>query len=294
MYYIQQLINALSIGSIYALVAIGYTMVYGIIQLINFAHGDMLMVGGYATYIFLVVLKLPLPLAIILSVVVCAVLGFVIERVAYKPLRNSTRIAALITAIGVSYLLENAMMWWQGPNVKTFPLDIIEFLNQGFSFGGITIAYKQILVLSVTLICMIVLQIIVRKTKMGRAMRACSTDLEAARLMGINVDRTISFTFMIGSSLAGLAGSLIAVFYNVITPLMGVTYGLKAFVAAVFGGIGLIPGAMLGGFGIGIIETVVVIFNFSTLKDAIVYAILVLVLIVRPAGLLGKNTKEKV
>lgn len=294
MFIVQQLINSLSIGSIYALVAIGYTMVYGIIQLINFAHGDMLMMGAYFTYLSVTVLRLPIWAAIPLAVALCSILGFFIERIAYKPLRNSTRIAALITAIGMSYLLENVMIRWQGSEVRTFPSQISEFLNQGFTFGEITIAYKQILVLSVTIISMIALTLIVRHTKMGRAMRACSKDLEAARLMGINVDRTISFTFVIGSALAGLAGSLIGIFYNSINPLMGVTYGLKAFVAAVFGGIGLIPGAMLGGYGIGIIETVVVSLNYSTIRDAIVYSILIIVLIVKPAGLLGKNSKEKV
>lgn len=294
MYLIQQLINALSIGSIYALVAIGYTMVYGIIQLINFAHGDMLMMGAYFTYLSVTVLGIPIWLAVPLAVLMCCILGFIIERVAYKPLRNSTRIAALITAIGVSYLLENVMIRWQGGEVKTFPADISTFLSSGFTFGEITIAYKQILVLSVTIVSMIILTLIVRYTRMGRAMRACSKDLEAARLMGINVDRTISFTFVIGSALAGLAGALIGIFYNSINPLMGVTYGLKAFVAAVFGGIGLIPGAMLGGYGIGIIETLVVSLNYSNIRDAVVYSILIIILIVKPAGLLGKNAKEKV
>lgn len=294
MFVIQQLINALSIGSIYALVAIGYTMVYGIIKLINFAHGDMLMVGAYVAYFGIVVFGLPLYVVIPLSVVVCGILGFVIERIAYKPLRQSTRIAALITAIGVSYLLQNLMILAMGTNVLTFPMDLIESLNQGIVVGGIAIAYKQILVLGLTIASVVLLQIIVKKTRIGRAMRACSTDVEAARLMGINVDFTVSVTFMIGSAFAGLAGALIGIFYNSVSPMMGVTYGLKAFVAAVFGGIGLIPGAMVGGYGIGLMETLVVMGNYSTIKDAVVYSVLILVLIVKPSGLLGKNLKEKV
>lgn len=290
----QQFINALSIGSIYALVAIGYTMVYGIIRLINFAHGDMLMLGAYATYVGISVLGLPLYVVIPMSVSVCAFFGYILEKVAYKPLRTSTRIVALITTIGVSVLIENVVILIMGTNVLTFPSAVIESVNQTIVIGSIIITYKQILIVLTTLISVLVLQFVVRKTKMGRAMRACATDMETARLMGINVDITISVTFMIGAALAGLAGSFIALYYNSVSPLMGVTYGLKAFIAAVFGGIGLIQGSMLGGLAIGFIETLVVMLNFSTIKDAVVYSILILILIFKPAGLLGKSVKEKV
>lgn len=291
---LQQLINALSIGSIYALVAIGYTMVYGIIKLINFAHGDMLMIGAYITYIGCSLLNLPLYIVIPMSVVICAVLGYVLEKVAYKPLRNSTRIVALITTIGISFLLENLVILMMGTKTQTIPIEVIEPINQSINIGNVIITYKQIIILVVTLLSMYILQYIVRKTRMGRAMRACSTDMEAAKLMGVDVDKTISITFMIGAGFAGLAGSFIALYYNSISPLMGVTYGLKAFIAAVFGGIGLIPGALVGGYAIGLIETLVVMNNYSTLKDAIVYSILIIILILKPAGLLGKQVKEKV
>ena len=289
--FFQQLVNGLSIGSIYALIALGYTMVYGIIKLINFAHGDIYMLGAYVGFISIAQLHLGFFPALLLAIVVCGVLGVVIERIAYKPLRHATRIAALITAIGVSYFLEYSTQKVMGPGVKTYPSVLS---NQTFHVFGIQIQMQQIYILAITIILMLALQFIVRKTKIGRSMRAVSVDADAAKLMGINVDATISYTFAIGSALAGAGGVLVGMYYNTINPLMGMVPGIKAFVAAVFGGIGIIPGAMFGGFFIGIVEALVTAYGSSLYKDAVVYAILILILIIKPAGLLGKNVKEKV
>ena len=289
--FFQQLVNGLSIGSIYALIALGYTMVYGIIKLINFAHGDIYMLGAYVGFISIAQLHLGFFPALLLAMVVCGVLGVIIERIAYKPLRNATRIAALITAIGVSYFLEYSTQKIMGPGVKTYPSVLS---NQTFHVFGIQIQMQQIYILAITIILMLALQFIVRKTKIGRSMRAVSVDADAAKLMGINVDATISYTFAIGSALAGDGGVLVGMYYNTINPLMGMVPGIKAFVAAVFGGIGIIPGAMFGGFFIGIVEALVTAYGSSLYKDAVVYAILILILIIKPAGLLGKNVKEKV
>lgn len=289
--FFQQLVNGLSIGSIYALIALGYTMVYGIIKLINFAHGDIYMLGAYVGFISIAQLHLGFFPALLLAMVVCGVLGVIIERIAYKPLRNATRIAALITAIGVSYFLEYSTQKIMGPGVKTYPSVLS---NQTFHVFGIQIQMQQIYILAITIILMLALQFIVRKTKIGRSMRAVSVDADAAKLMGINVDATISYTFAIGSALAGAGGVLVGMYYNTINPLMGMVPGIKAFVAAVFGGIGIIPGAMFGGFFIGIVEALVTTYGSSLYKDAVVYAILILILIIKPAGLLGKNVKEKV
>ena len=289
--FFQQLVNGLSIGSIYALIALGYTMVYGIIKLINFAHGDIYMLGAYVGFISIAQLHLGFFPALLLAMVVCGVLGVVIERIAYKPLRHATRIAALITAIGVSYFLECSTQKVMGPGVKTYPSVLS---NQTFHVFGIQIQMQQIYILAITIILMLALQFIVRKTKIGRSMRAVSVDADAAKLMGINVDATISYTFAIGSALAGAGGVLVGMYYNTINPLMGMVPGIKAFVAAVFGGIGIIPGAMFGGFFIGIVEALVTAYGSSLYKDAVVYAILILILIIKPAGLLGKNVKEKV
>ena len=289
--FFQQLVNGLSIGSIYALIALGYTMVYGIIKLINFAHGDIYMLGAYVGFISIAQLHLGFFPALLLAMVVCGVLGVIIERIAYKPLRNATRIAALITAIGVSYFLEYSTQKIMGPGVKTYPSVLS---NQTFHVFGIQILMQQIYILAITIILMLALQFIVRKTKIGRSMRAVSVDADAAKLMGINVDATISYTFAIGSALAGAGGVLVGMYYNTINPLMGMVPGIKAFVAAVFGGIGIIPGAMFGGFFIGIVEALVTAYGSSLYKDAVVYAILILILIIKPAGLLGKNVKEKV
>ena len=222
---------------------------------------------------------------------ICALIGVIIERIAYKPLRNATRITALITAIGVSYFLEASTQKVMGTGVKTFPQVLA---NQKIMIGGVMITTQQIAIFAITIGLMLLLQFIVRKTKVGRAMRAVSVDADAARLMGVNVDMTISYTFAIGSALAGAAGVLVGLYYNSINPLMGMLPGVKAFIAAVFGGIGIIPGAMFGGFLIGIVETLVSGYGSSLYKDAVVYIILIIILVVKPAGLLGKNVKEKV
>lgn len=290
---LQQLINGLSLGSIYALIALGYTMVYGIIQLINFAHGDVYMVGAYVGYVCMAHFHLGFFTSLIVAMAVCAVLGMVIERVAYKPLRNSTRIAVLITAIGVSLLLEYTMMYFAGAEVRTYP-PMPGFMSGSYHLGGVTVTALQLMIIAISVLLMVALQFIVKRTRLGRAMRAVSQDADAARLMGISVDNTISFTFALGSALAGAAGVLVGVYYNSINPLMGILPGLKAFVAAVLGGIGLIPGALIGGYLIGTMEVVVSGLGFSTYRDAAVFAILILVLIVKPSGLMGKNVREKV
>lgn len=289
--FFQQLINGLSLGSIYALIALGYTMVYGIIKLINFAHGDIYMLGAYFGFLAITYLHVGFFPAILISMALCAILGVVIERIAYKPLRNATRIAALITAIGVSYFLEAGTQQVMGTSVRAFP-QVLN--NQVFNIAGLRITEQQIYIFVTTIVLMLILQCIVKKTKIGRAMRAVSTDSDAARLMGINVDATISITFAIGSALAGAAGVLVGIYYSSINPLMGMLPGIKAFIAAVFGGIGIIPGAMFGGFFIGICEAIVSGYGGSLFKDAVVYIILIVILVIKPAGLLGKNVKEKV
>lgn len=291
--FIQQLINGITLGSVYALISLGYTMVYGIIKLINFAHGDIFMVGAYIAYLSVTYLKLDLIPSLILSMTFCSVLGMLIEKFAYKPLRNSPRISALITAIGVSLLLENLMQIIMGADSRVFPR-LVDEKNYHLLQGRIVVNNKQIYLLIITILLMIILNFVVKKTKIGKAMRAVSQDMDAARLMGINVDTTISYTFAIGSALAAAAGVLVGLYYNTINPLMGVLPGLKAFIAAVFGGIGIIPGAMLGGFSLGIIETLVSGYGSSMYKDAVAFALLILILIIKPSGLLGKNIKEKV
>lgn len=288
---IQQLINGLFLGSIYALLALGYTMVYGIIKLINFAHGEVYMIGSFLGYFLINSWGLGFFPAMLLSMALCAVLGVTIEFLAYRPLRKSTRISALITAIGVSYLLQNLMIYFFSPDVRSFP-QVIK--RQAYKIGFIEVSNIQLLILGISLFLMILLQVIIKKTRMGKAMRAVSVDADAAQLMGINVNRTISFTFALGSALAAAGGMLIGLYYNSIDPMMGVAPGLKSFVAAVLGGIGIIPGAALGGFVIGLIETIATALGFSDLKDALVYGVLIVILLIRPAGILGKNLKEKV
>lgn len=288
---IQQLVNGVALGSIYALMALGYTMVYGIIGLINFAHGDIYMVGAFVGFSLVTTAGVGVFSALIISMIFTALLGVIIERVAYKPLRGSTRIAALITAIGVSMLLQNVMIALKGPEVRAFPADLPAL---SLNFGSFSINSQQLLILVVTIVLMIALQVIVQKTKLGQAMRAVSVDDQAAQLMGINANTIISFTFLIGSALAGAAGVLVGIYYNSLSPLMGVNIGTKTFVAAVVGGIGSIPGAMCGGLIIGLVETFVAMVGLSTWKDAVVYAILIVILLVKPTGLLGKNQVEKV
>ena len=289
--FLQQLINGLSLGSIYALVALGYTMVYGIIKLINFAHGDVYMIGAYTAFFVTTYMGMSFLPALLVCMIVCGILGVLIERIAYRPLRNAPRITALITAIGVSYVIEYTTQFFMGTTTRTYPAMLP---NASWQLGPVRISYLQMVIFSVTIVLMILLTLVIQKTKIGRAMRAVSADEDAARLMGISVDNTISFTFLIGSALAGAAGMLVGLYYNAATPLMGMVPGLKAFVAAVFGGIGSIPGALVGGLFIGIAESMVVAYGSSLYRDAIVYAILIIVLIVRPTGLFGKNEREKV
>ncbi|SEN15236.1 branched-chain amino acid transport system permease protein [Megamonas sp. Calf98-2] len=285
---IQQLINGISLGSIYALIALGYTMVYGIIKLINFAHGDIYMVGAYVGFYAVTMTKMSIIPALIISMVV---LGILVEKIAYKPLRKAPRISLLITAIGVSFFLEYTSMYFVSPTPRTFP-NVIDSLS--LNIGSFVINGQQLLIFIITVILMVLLTYIVQKTKMGKAMRAVSFDTETAQLMGINADRVISFTFGIGSALAAAGGVLVGVYYNSIDPLMGIMPGLKAFVAAVLGGIGSIPGAMTGGIVLGVIEALVSGFISSTFRDAAAFAILILVLLFKPSGIFGKNTNEKV
>lgn len=287
----QQLINGLSLGSIYALIALGYTMVYGIIRLINFAHGDIYMVGAYIAFFATTSFNMSFFPALILSMAGAAVLGMVIERAAYRPLRSAPKTAVLITAIGVSLLLEYGGMLIVSPQPKTFP-PLIQ--TQVYHIGELVVNSQQIVILTVSLALMVLLTYVVQHTMIGKAMRAVSYDTDAARLMGIDVDKVISFTFAVGSGLAAAAGVLVGVYYNSIDPLMGMMPGLKAFVAAVLGGIGLIPGAMFGGVLIGVIEAMVSGFISSTFRDAAAFAILIIILLFKPSGLLGKNVREKV
>jgi branched-chain amino acid transport system permease protein len=293
--FLQQLLNGLSLGAIYALIALGYTMVYGVLRFINFAHSDVFMVGAFIGYYIghhvpedtiwggLVVLAG--------SMVGCAVLGMVIERLVYRPLRGGPTLNVLITAIGVSLLLEYSGQVFFGATPRTFPA---VFPSRNFSLGGLIISSNQLLVIVVATLLMIALQFIVHRTKIGTAMRAVSLNPQAAQLVGINIDIVISFTFCLGSALAGAGGVLYALNYPSIDPLMGVMPGLKAFVAAVLGGVGNIPGAALGGLILGTVETFVNGSQWSTYKDAIAFAILIIILLFRPAGLLGKFTVEKV
>ncbi|PTY80405.1 branched-chain amino acid ABC transporter permease [Heyndrickxia sporothermodurans] len=289
---IQQLVNGISLGSIYALIALGYTMVYGIVKLINFAHGDVFMIGSFIGFYSITFLHLGFFPALIISMVVCAILGVVIERIAYKPLRNATRIAALITAIGVSLLIEYGMIYLRGAQPEAYPINTLP--SKSIHILGITINSQSLFILGISIVLMIVLQFIVHKTKTGKAMRAVSHDAEAAKLMGISVDRTISATFAIGSALAGAAGVIFGTYYIKIEPLMGLIPGIKAFVAAVLGGIGIIPGAMVGGLLLGVIESLVSAFGYSLWRDGVAFIVLILILIFRPSGLFSKNFKEKV
>lgn len=289
--FLQQVVNGISLGSIYALIALGYTMVYGIIKLINFAHGDVYMIGAYIGFAAITYAKMGFLPALLISMILCATLGVVVEKVAYKPLRNSTRIAALITAIGVSLLLEYVMMFFVGAEVRSYPKVLSE---ASFHLGNVVINMQQLYIVVTAVALMVLLQFIVHKTKTGKAMRAVSIDPDAAQLMGIKVDNTISYTFAIGSAFAGAAGVLVGIYYNSIDPLMGIMPGLKAFVAAVFGGIGSIPGAMIGGLAIGTMETFVSGYGNSMYRDAAVFLFLIIILIFKPTGLLGKNTREKV
>ncbi len=288
--FIQQLINGLHVGSIYALIALGYTMVYGIIKLINFAHGDILMIGAFSAY-FMISAGIPIPLVIIISIILCILVGVIVERFAYKPLRNAPRISALITAIAVSLFIENLFMVLFKPDPRPFP-KIVDIPN--FNIGSIQIEGITFVTIIISVILMVALEIFVNKTKTGKAMKATSEDPQASLLMGININKTISITFAVGSGLAAVGGILYSMAYPLIDPYMGMMPGLKAFVAAVLGGIGIIPGAMFGGVIMGVAESLTKSYISSQLSDAVVFGILIVVLIVKPAGLFGKDTREKV
>ena len=289
--FMQQLINGLSLGSIYALLALGYTMIYGIIKIIHFAHGDVYMLGAFFGYYTINVWHFNFIMALFGSMIFCALVGMLIEFVAYRPLRHSSRIAVLITAIGVSYFLENGMSVLFSGDTRDFP-QVIKQVN--YEWFGIRVTNIQLLIFATTIILMIVLQLIVKKTKMGRAMRAAAADPVAAELMGININGTISFVFAIGSAMAGAAGVLIGLYYNSIEPTMGMTPGIKAFVAAVVGGVGSIPGAAVGAVIIACLESMMQAIGFSAFKDAAVYVVLIIVLLFLPAGLFGNKQPEKV
>lgn len=289
--FAEQIINGLRMGAIYALIALGYTMVYGIAKMINFAHGDIIMVSAYLLYLFGTGgLSLPVPLVIILTIISCALIGVFLERVAYKPLRSAPPIAVLITAIGVSFFLQNFVLIVMGATPIPFPA-LIKIPS--IKFAGITVPGIAIVTLVVTIICMTALVLFVGRTKTGAAMRAVSEDKGAAALMGINVNKTISITFAIGSALAAVAGLLFISQFETLMPTLGAMPGIKAFVAAVLGGIGSIPGAIIGGILLGVIESLAKTYS-AELAEAISFAVLVIVLLVRPAGLMGKLRNEKV
>ena len=297
MTFLGHIITGLSLGSIYAIIALGYTMVYGIAKMLNFAHGDVIMVGAYVCFFATASFGLPPLVGILLAMVLCTVLGIVIERLAYKPLRKAPSLAVLITAIGVSYLLQNGAQLLWGASPKSFPMN---FFNIGGEngialFGGeLRISYVAIVTVLACVVIMIALTMFTGKTKLGKAMRACSEDKAAAQLMGINVNSTISMTFAIGSALAAVAGVLMCSAYPTLMPTTGSLPGIKAFTAAVFGGIGSIPGAFLGGILLGLIETFTKAYITTDLSDGIVFGILIILLLLKPAGLLGKYVPEKV
>ena len=288
--FVSQLFNGLQTGSVYALVALGYSMVYGIILLLNFAHGDIIMVGAYTAFYAMTALHLHPILSVVLAVVTSTLLGVVIEKVAYTPLRSAPRLSLLITAIGISFLLENGAQLLFGADTKS--MDTL--VPGNVSFGSVTISYTAILTIIVAVIAMVALTLLVQKTKLGKAMRAVSEDMGAAQLMGISLNKTISFTFAVGSALAGIGSVLYLCAYSQASPTMGSMLGLKAFVAAVLGGIGSIPGAMIGGFAIGLLEALVAAVGLSVWKDAVVFAILIVVLLVKPSGIMGHPVTEKV
>ena len=291
--FLSNLINGISLGSVYAIIALGYTMVYGIAKMLNFAHGDVIMIGAYISFCVTQYLKLPAWLSVLAAMFVCTLLGMTIERLAYKPLRSAPSLAVLITAIGVSYLLQNLALLIWGSNPKSFT-SIISFGPVRLFDGQLIISDVAIVTVLACILIMLALTWFTGKTRMGKAMRAVSEDKGAAQLMGVNVNRTISVTFAIGSALAAIAGVLLCSAYPTLMPTTGSMPGIKAFTAAVFGGIGSIPGAMLGGILLGIIEIFGKSYISTELGDAIVFAILIVILLVKPAGLLGKKIREKV
>lgn len=291
--FLTNLINGLSLGSVYAIIALGYTMVYGIAKMLNFAHGDIIMVGGYVCFCAVNYLGLPTGAGVLLSIVACTVLGIVIERLAYKPLRNAPSLDVLITAIGVSYFLQNAALLIWGSDTKSFP-SVVNLPSVSLFDGQLVVSAITIVTVIAGVVVMVGLTMFTGKTRMGKAMRACSEDRGAATLMGINVNSTISLTFAIGSGLAAVAGVLMCSAYPTLIPTTGSLPGIKAFTAAVIGGIGSIPGAFVGGLVLGVIEIFAKAYVGTQLADAIVFGVLIVVLLVKPSGLLGKTVREKV
>ena len=291
--FLQYFINGISIGSVYAIIALGYTMVYGIAKMLNFAHGDIIMVGAYMSFCVTNYLGLPAVAGILVAMVVCTTLGIIIEGLAYKPLRGTSSLAVLITAIGVSYFLQNAALLLWGSAPKTFT-SVVTFAPIKLFGGQLTITGEVIVTILASVAIMVGLTLFTGKTRMGKALRAVSEDRDAAQLMGINVNQTISMTFAIGSCLAAVAGVLLCSTVPTLQPTTGSMPGIRAFTAAVFGGIGSIPGAMLGGILLGIIETMTKAYLSTQFSDAIVFLVLILVLLVKPAGLMGKVVQEKV
>ncbi len=293
MSFISYLINGISLGSVYAIIALGYTMVYGIAKMLNFAHGDVIMIGCYVVFTVVSTMKLSPILGIVLSVIMCTALGVIIERIAYKPLRKASKLAVLITAIGVSYFLQNIALLIFKANTKSFT-SVVPFKSLKLMNGQLVVTGETIVTVLTCVVIMIGLTLFIKKSRAGQAMLAVSEDQGAAQLMGVNVDATIALTFAIGSALAAVAGMLLCSSYPSLTPYTGAMPGIKAFVAAVFGGIGSIPGAFLGGILLGIIEILGKAYISSQLSDAIVFGVLILVLLIKPTGILGKNIQEKV
>ncbi|MEF9915979.1 MAG: branched-chain amino acid ABC transporter permease [Lachnospiraceae bacterium] len=293
MSFISYLINGISLGSVYAMIALGYTMVYGIAKMLNFAHGDVIMIGGFMVFTATGSMGVPPYVGILIAIVVCTLLGVTIEKVAYKPLRGASPLAVLITAIGVSYLLQNVALLIFGANPKSFT-SVITVPSIVLASGKLTITGETVVTILSGIIIMILLSVFIKKTKSGQAMLAVSEDKGAAQLMGVNVNGTIALTFAIGSALAAIAGVLLCSAYPTLSPYTGSMPGIKAFVAAVFGGIGSIPGAMIGGILLGVIEIFSKAYISSQLSDAIVFGVLIIVLLVKPTGILGKKIREKV
>ncbi|UCE82347.1 MAG: branched-chain amino acid ABC transporter permease [Deltaproteobacteria bacterium] len=294
--FLQQLVNGVTLGGVYALIAVGYTMVYGVIQLINFAHGEIYMLGAFLAYTQVTILRLPFFVAFSSTILICGLFGIILDYIAYRPLRNAPRLAALITAIGMSIFLQNLALLIWGSQIKSFPRDVLPvvFSRPALTVADVSLSWLQVFILSVTVVFMVIHKLIIKTTKVGTAMRAVTKDKVNTALMGISVNRVISFTFAIGSAMGGMAGIRVGLYYNAIFPTMGYIAGVKAFAAAVLGGIGSVPGAMLGGGVLGIAEVLGAGYLSSEYRDGISYAVMILVIIFKPSGLVGQLLGEKV